>query len=190
VIVIPWRIERRNLISVLTSIVAVIWWYNRCETRKRCRRVCLKSVGGNLVGGEGESEFVLGGEIAVDIGLSLTFGHSNCSAGRGRLFTFQLVVIWVSSSLSSSSPFYFPSIPYYLSISCLLLPVSVLAIMPSKAELVKDIYLLLATIHLHDFKMSAEMAQKILDRWREFLLHLPLTTPLHLYTYTSKGLIR
>jgi hypothetical protein len=38
--------------------------------------------------------------------------------------------------------------------------------MPKKAELVKEIYLLLATIHLHDFEMSQEMAQKIFDRWR------------------------
>jgi hypothetical protein len=39
--------------------------------------------------------------------------------------------------------------------------------MPSKAELVKDIYLLLATIHLHDFEMNPEMAQKIFNRWRK-----------------------
>ena len=40
--------------------------------------------------------------------------------------------------------------------------------MPTKAELVTEIYLLLAAIHLHGFVMSPEMAQKIFDRWRTF----------------------
>ena len=45
---------------------------------------------------------------------------------------------------------------------------SVFAItMSTKAELVTEIYLLLATIHLHGFVMSPEMAHKIFDRWRE-----------------------
>ena len=39
--------------------------------------------------------------------------------------------------------------------------------MSTKAELVTEIYLLLATIHVNHFVMSPEMAQKIFDRWRE-----------------------
>ena len=42
--------------------------------------------------------------------------------------------------------------------------------MPTKAELVSEIYLLLAAIHLHGFVMSPEMAQKIFDRWRTFTI--------------------
>lgn len=47
--------------------------------------------------------------------------------------------------------------------------------MSTKAELVTEIYLLLATIHLHGFDMSLEMAQQIFDRWRMCsLVHTPL----------------
>lgn len=43
--------------------------------------------------------------------------------------------------------------------------------MPAKAELVKEIYLLLAVIHVHDFKMSPEMAQRIFNRWRTSFIY-------------------
>jgi hypothetical protein len=56
--------------------------------------------------------------------------------------------------------------------------------MPSKVELVREIYLLLAACHLNDLVMSPEMAQKIFDRWRESLLHSPL---LHLYSSYAKS---
>jgi hypothetical protein len=42
--------------------------------------------------------------------------------------------------------------------------------MPTKAELVSEIYLLLAAIHLYGFVMDPEMAQKIFDRWRTFTI--------------------
>jgi hypothetical protein len=141
----------------------------------------VKSVGKDLEGAEGESELVSRGEISVDIELSLTLISTNNSASSGGLVTFHFIMVWVSSSLSSSLPFYLPPSlvailsPFYLYLS-LLLPTSILAIMPSKAELVKDIYLLLAACHLNDLVMNPEMAQKIFDHWRESLLHLSLCT--------------
>jgi hypothetical protein len=43
--VIPWRIERRNVISLVLSIVAVVWWYKRREIKKLRSWVGVKSVG-------------------------------------------------------------------------------------------------------------------------------------------------
>ncbi|KAH0335794.1 hypothetical protein KCU81_g8870, partial [Aureobasidium melanogenum] len=37
--------------------------------------------------------------------------------------------------------------------------------MPTKADLMQEIYLLLAVIHLNGFGMTTDMAQRILDRW-------------------------
>ncbi|KAG9943406.1 hypothetical protein KCU85_g8700, partial [Aureobasidium melanogenum] len=37
--------------------------------------------------------------------------------------------------------------------------------MPTKADLMQEIYLLLAVIHVNGFGMTTDMAQRILDRW-------------------------
>jgi hypothetical protein len=83
VMVIPWRIERRNVISLVLSIVAVVWWYKRREIKKLRSWVGVKSVGRR----RGRSELVLGGETTVNVYLSLTLISTNISAGRADLHT-------------------------------------------------------------------------------------------------------
>jgi hypothetical protein len=99
-------------------------------------------------------------EISMDIYLSLTLTSTRFPAATARLFTLHSIAIYASTSLPYSSPF------FLLSITCSSVP----RIMPTKAELVSEIYLLLAAIHLHGFVMSPEMAQKIFDRWRTFTI--------------------
>ncbi|KAH0288735.1 hypothetical protein M436DRAFT_62225 [Aureobasidium namibiae CBS 147.97] len=57
--------------------------------------------------------------------------------------------------------------------------------MSTKAELVTEIYLLLATIHLHGFDMSLEMAQQIFDRWPMIISERPKSPKAVLESYNA-----